>query len=90
MSLIVYLITVNVLGLVLMLADKRKAQKKTWRIPEHVLLGTAVIGGSLGVLVGMYAFWHKIRHSRFRNGVPLIIALHILIAFIVYVLFFYN
>ena len=43
-----YLILINALGLVLMLADKRKAVKKAWRIPEATLMGIAVIGGPAG------------------------------------------
>ena len=74
-----YLILVNALGFVLMLADKRKARKKKWRIPEAVLLGTAVLGGSAGCLLGMYLFRHKTRHLSFFAGLPLIFAVQVLL-----------
>ena len=46
--LIPYLIIINALGFLLMLADKIKARKKKWRIPEASLMGVAVIGGIFG------------------------------------------
>lgn len=76
----VYLLIVNALGFVLMLADKRKARKKKWRIPESTLMLVALIGGSVGCLSGMYLFRHKTRHPKFTVGVPLILALQVVFA----------
>ncbi|MCI7807845.1 DUF1294 domain-containing protein [bacterium] len=76
----VYLLIVNALGFVLMLADKRKARKKKWRIPESTLMLVALIGGSIGCLSGMYLFRHKTRHPKFTVGVPLILALQVVFA----------
>ncbi|MDY4582342.1 MAG: DUF1294 domain-containing protein [Candidatus Faecousia sp.] len=76
----VYLLIVNALGFVLMLADKRKARKKKWRIPESTLMLVALIGGSIGCLSGMYLFRHKARHPKFTVGVPLILALQVVFA----------
>ena len=70
-----YLIIVNAAGFLLMLADKHKARKNLWRIPEKVLLGTALLGGGIGVLAGMYAARHKTKHIKFAIGIPLILAL---------------
>ena len=63
-----------------MLIDKRKAQRNLWRISERTLIGTAVVGGSLGVLLGMHTFRHKTKHLKFTIGVPVILAVQILIA----------
>ena len=63
-----------------MLADKRKARKKKWRIPESTLMLVALIGGSIGCLSGMYLFRHKTRHPKFTVGVPLILALQVVFA----------
>ena len=60
-----------------MLSDKRKAQKNLWRIPESTLFGVSIIGGSLGVIGGMYAFRHKTKHLSFTMGIPVILALQI-------------
>ena len=46
--LILYLLIMNAAGVISMLADKRKAKKKLWRIPEATLLTIAALGGSIG------------------------------------------
>lgn len=76
--LLLYLFLINALGLLLMLADKVKARKNLWRIPERTLMTVAVLGGSLGCLIGMYAFRHKTRHRKFVVGVPTLLVLQIL------------
>ncbi len=75
-----YLIIINAFSLLLMLADKLRAKKNLWRIPEATLLTTAILGGSLGCLLGMKLFRHKTRKAKFSVGVPAILALQILLA----------
>lgn len=77
---LLYLLIINALSFLLMLADKRKAQKNLWRIPEATLLTAAAFGGSIGALAGMYTFRHKTRHLKFTLGVPLILVLQIALA----------
>lgn len=74
---LLYLLLINAVAFLLMLTDKRKAQKNLWRIPESTLLWTALLGGSIGSLAGMYTFRHKTRHLKFTLGIPLILALQI-------------
>ena len=57
-----YVIIMNLIGFFLMGIDKRKAVKHAFRIPESTLFIVALIGGSLGSLLGMYVFRHKTRH----------------------------
>ena len=68
---LIYLLIVNALGFLLMLVDKRKAQKNLWRIPEATLFLMAAIGGSIGSLAGMYKFRHKTKHWVFQLSAPL-------------------
>ena len=75
--LLIYLLIINAVGILFMLADKQKAKKKQWRIPEATLMGIAAVGGSVGVLIGMYAFRHKTKHAKFYIGVPLLLILQI-------------
>ena len=70
---IAYLILINAAAFALMFADKQKAIRGQWRIPEKVLLGVAVLGGSVGAIAGMYTFRHKTRHAKFKYGLPLIL-----------------
>lgn len=72
-----YLLIMNAAGLLLMLADKIKAQKNLWRIPEKTLFGTAIVGGSIGCILGMYLFRHKTKHRSFTIGMPAILLLQI-------------
>ena len=77
----IYLILINAIGLLLMLADKSKAKKGSYRIPEKVLLGFCFLGGSLGGTLGMYLFRHKTQKPAFAMGFPATLCLHILIFF---------
>ncbi len=67
---LLYLLLINAVAFLLMLVDKRKARKNLWRIPERTLIGSAVLGGSVGALLGMYTFRHKTKHLKFTLGVP--------------------
>ena len=78
--LLFYLLTINAVGLVVMLADKQKARKNLWRIPEATLLTVALLGGSIGCLIGMRLFRHKIRKPKFSIGIPLIITIQLILA----------
>lgn len=69
---LIYLLIINALAFALMYMDKQKAKKHAWRIPEVILFGAAVIGGSIGIMAGMELFRHKTRHRRFSIGVPII------------------
>jgi len=75
---LLYLLIINALGFALMLADKRRAKKNRWRIPERTLMAVAALGGSAGSLLGMYAVRHKTRHPKFYIGIPLLLAVHTL------------
>ena len=81
--LLLYLFLINAAGLLLMLEDKRRARKKLWRIPERMLLGTVVLGGGIGCLLGMYTVRHKTLHLKFSVGIPLILAIQITLAIII-------
>jgi uncharacterized membrane protein YsdA (DUF1294 family) len=69
-----YLVLINAAGLLIMLADKKKARQGVWRISERTLIGIALIGGSIGMTAGMYLFRHKTKHKKFSIGLPVIIA----------------
>lgn len=77
---LLYLIIINAAALLLMLADKLKAKRRGWRIPEATLMGVAAAGGSIGALVGMYLLRHKTRHLKFALGLPLILFIQVLLA----------
>ena len=78
---LLYLLLINAAAFVLMLADKLKAQNGLWRIPERTLIGSALLGGSVGALLGMYTFRHKTRHLKFTLGIPAILVGQLTLAF---------
>ena len=69
----IYLAVMNVLGVAVMWSDKRRARLHRWRIPEKVLFGVSLLGGSAGTWAGMYLFRHKTKHWYFVDGMPLIL-----------------
>lgn len=75
-----YLLAINVLSFALMGIDKAKARRNAWRIPEKVLFLAAILGGSVGALVGMALFRHKTKHVSFVIGLPVILLLQLIAA----------
>ncbi len=84
---IICLVILNLLGFAQFGVDKAKAQKGQWRIPEQHLFATALFGGSLGCILGMYVFRHKTKHKSFTIGMPAILVLQILVAVVLLYLF---
>lgn len=85
--LFIYLTLINAAAFILMLADKHKAKKKQFRIPEATLMGVAALGGSIGALAGMYLVRHKTKRIKFTLGIPLILAVQLLLGVLLWVLF---
>ena len=67
--------------------DKYKAKHNQPRISERVLLMAAALIGSLGALIGMYAFRHKTKHFKFVIGVPLLLVFNIAVVVVMAVYF---
>ncbi len=74
---VIYIFAVNVLGFALMGIDKSRAKKRGFRIPEATLFVVAIIGGSIGTIIGMFSFRHKTRHWYFLYGLPAILLIQI-------------
>lgn len=75
----IYLLIINLIGILIMYIDKRKAKYGKWRIPEKTLLIIALLGGSVGTIIGMYAFRHKTQKMKFVLGFPTILIAEIVI-----------
>ncbi len=72
-KIILYLIAINIVTFLVYGLDKWKAKRDAWRIKESTLLLLAVVGGSVGALLGMQVFRHKTKHVQFTVGVPVIL-----------------
>ena len=76
---LIYLAIINVATFFTYGIDKWKAKKSKWRVREASLLLLAVLGGSIGALLGMKIWHHKTIHKKFKYGVPAIIILQIVV-----------
>ncbi len=78
---LIYLAAINLIAFLMMGADKLKAVKGRWRISERALFVSALLGGSLGAIVGMRVFRHKTLHRKFTIGMPLILVAQLALIF---------
>ena len=78
----------NLLGYLSMWSDKKRAIKGKYRISEKTLFTIALLGGSIGSILGMNHFRHKTKHWYFKYGMPTILMMQIiLIAVVGYYIF---
>ena len=74
-----YLLLVNLIGALFVAADKRKARKNRWRVPEKTYFLFCLLGGCPGVYLSMRIFHHKTLHKRFMWGIPAIFVLQLVL-----------
>lgn len=77
----IYIVIINLAGFFSMVIDKKRAINKKYRISEKNLFLIAILGGSLGSILGMNLIHHKTKHWYFKFGIPLILLLQIFILF---------
>ena len=82
-ALLYYLLVINILTFVVFGIDKWKAKQGSWRISEATLLMLAVIGGTIGALLGMQVWRHKTMHLKFKYGLPLILLAQIALMYLI-------
>ena len=82
-ALLYYLIVINILTFAVYGVDKWKARQGSWRISEATLLMLAVIGGTIGALLGMQVWRHKTMHLKFKYGLPLILLAQIALMYLI-------
>lgn len=84
-----WLAAINATALGYYAFDKSRARRSRQRVPEIVLLGIAVLGGSGGAYLGMHIFKHKTVKGRFQIVFWSVVVLQLgLLAVIVRHLFF--
>lgn len=76
---VIYLVVMNSIGFASMGIDKSKAKRGGWRIPEKTLFLIAILGGSVGSILGMKQFRHKTKHKSFTIGMPAILLVQVLV-----------
>ena len=76
-AVIIWLVIINLTAFAIFGIDKNRAKKGQWRIPEKTLFLSAILGGSIGAILGMYIFHHKTKHWYFQFGIPAIMIVQI-------------
>lgn len=74
--LVYYIIFINIVCYIIFGIDKRRAINKEYRIRESTFIILSFMGGSIGILIGMVMFKHKLRKKKFYIGIPLIYILN--------------
>ena len=82
---LIYFLIINLIGLLIMYIDKKRAKKGKWRIPEKTIFIVTILGGGIGTITGMYLFRHKTKKIEFTFGLPFITILEIV--WIIYYVF---
>jgi uncharacterized membrane protein YsdA (DUF1294 family) len=76
-SLLAYIVILNLTGFIIMGNDKTRAKKQQYRIKESSLWKVAFLGGAVGSYIGMNMFRHKTKHNVFRFGLPVLAILEL-------------
>lgn len=69
----------NIIGLFIMGADKKRAQKHQYRISERTLWMVAILGGAVGTTAGMQLYRHKTKHTSFKIGFPFLAGIELIL-----------
>ena len=74
---LIYFVAISFITAVVTLADKSKARRNKWRVPENTLMLLGLFGGAAAEYITMKIIRHKTKHAKFMIGLPLFILLHI-------------
>ena len=77
-SILLY-VFMNIVGIVIMKADKSRAIKRQYRISEKTLWLVALFGGAVGTTAGMKIYRHKTKHISFKVGFPFLAIVEIVL-----------
>lgn len=66
LSLIIWLVAINIAAYFFMWRDKIRAVRNEWRIPEKTFFLLSLLGGFMGIHLAMNHFRHKTLHFSFK------------------------
>lgn len=76
---VIWLCVISLIAIGITVADKIKAKRNRWRVPEATLLMISALGGSAAMYLTMLTIRHKTRHIKFMLGIPLILVFQIVV-----------
>ena len=77
---VAWLLAFNAVTVLVYGYDKAIAGGKRRRVPERILLGLALCGGTPGALLAMWLFRHKTAKRSFRNAFVLVVVVQVVAA----------
>lgn len=80
----IYLIVINLIAVIVTIYDKLCAVRRRWRVKECTLLLLSALGGGISMYITMLLIRHKTRHIKFMLGIPLILIVQLIIAFLIW------
>lgn len=81
---LIYLALISVVTAAVTAADKIKAKKGSFRVPESTLMLLALLGGGVAEYTVMRLIRHKTLHKKFMLGLPLIIIFQLVAIILLY------
>lgn len=81
---LIYLITLNCFAFLIYGIDKWLAIAQKRRISELFLLSTAFVGGTLGAVLGMFIFRHKVSKTSFLVKFLFVVGIQIGLYFLIF------
>ena len=75
----IYGIAVSLVSVVVTAADKIRAKRNEWRVPESTLLLLSALGGSAAMYITMLLIRHKTKHRQFMVGIPLMFVCQLIV-----------
>ena len=79
-----YFLIISAVSVFAAILDKHNSKHQKWRVSEKTLFLLAALGGALAMYAIMRLIHHKTRHKRFMIGLPIIIVLHLILAFLLW------
>ncbi|HUR67904.1 MAG TPA: DUF1294 domain-containing protein [Candidatus Thermoplasmatota archaeon] len=73
-ALLLWVAVASVVTFAIAASDKARARRGAGRVPERVLLGLALVGGSPGLILAMLITRHKTRKLGFLAPLALVLA----------------
>jgi uncharacterized membrane protein YsdA (DUF1294 family) len=82
---LIYLAAVSLISVIITVYDKKAAIKRpNERVPEAKLFLFSILGGSFAMYLTMQSIRHKTKHLRFMVGIPFIMIVQIVLAYLLY------
>ncbi len=79
----IYWVIISALTIIITIHDKSAAKRHKRRVSEASLLLLGLAGGALAELVTMKIIRHKTKHPKFMIGLPVEIAVHIVLMYFI-------